>query len=117
MAFVLYVRAQAEGGVVTCEGQTLTVKKANAVTLLLSAGTSFNGADKPPGREGRDPVSVALPPLKAAEKQNYAALLARHLVDYQKLFRRVEIDLGQDAGAGKVVPSQDWSPRAVAGVV
>lgn len=99
MTFDLHVRALAEGGVVACDGQTLTVTNANAVTLLLSAGTSFNGPDKSPGREGRDPTAEALRPLVAAQKRSYADLLKRHVADHQKLFRRVEIDLGQASGA------------------
>ena len=83
-----------EGGTVTCDGQRLTVTKANAVTLLISAGTSYNGPFKSPGREGRDATAEAVRPLAAAEKHTYAQLLTRHQADHQKLFRRVDIDLG-----------------------
>jgi alpha-L-fucosidase 2 len=99
MTFNLYVRAFAEGGKVSCDGETLSVTSANAVTLLLSAGTSFNGPDKSPGREGRDPVAGALRPLKAAQTKSYDDLLTRHVFDYQKLFRRVELHLGETSGA------------------
>jgi alpha-L-fucosidase 2 len=99
MTFALHVRALAEGGRVNSEGQTLTVAHADAITLLLSAGTSFNGPDKSPGHEGRDPEAEALRPLMAAQKLPYSELTARHLADYQKLFRRVQIDLGQAAAA------------------
>ena len=102
MTFDLHVRAFAAGGVVACDGKILTVTNADAVTLLLSAGTSFNGADKSPGREGRDPVAEALRPLKAAQKKSYDELLARHVADYQKLFRRVEINLGENPAAEKL---------------
>jgi alpha-L-fucosidase 2 len=94
MTFDLHVRALAEGGTVACDGRTLSVTNANAVTLLLSAGTSYNGPDKSPGRAGRDPVVAAAGPLAAAQKQSYAKLLARHLADYQALFRRVDLNLG-----------------------
>ena len=102
MTFDLHVRAFAAGGVVACDGKILTVTNADAVPLLLSAGTSFNGADKSPGREGRDPVAEALRPLKAAQKKSYDELLARHVADYQKLFRRVEINLGENPAAEKL---------------
>ena len=100
MTFDIHLHAVADGGQVACDGQTLSVTNANAVTLLLSAGTSFNGADKSPGRAGRDPVVEALRPLQAAQKKSYAELLARHVADYQKLFHRVDIDLGETAGVG-----------------
>jgi alpha-L-fucosidase 2 len=99
MTFDLRVRILAEGGGVTSGGSTITVAGANAVTLLLSAGTSFNGPDKSPGRAGRDPTAEALRPLAAAAKLPYAELLARHEADYQALFRRVQLDLGHVAEA------------------
>jgi len=99
MTFDLRVCAQAEGGTVSCDGKSLSVTNASAVTLLLSAGTSFNGPDKSPGREGRDPVMEAVRPLLAAQKRSYPDLLKRHEADYQKLFRRVDLNLGQTPGA------------------
>jgi alpha-L-fucosidase 2 len=110
----LRVRALADGGSTRCDGATLTVSKANSVTLLLSAGTSFNGPDKSPGREGRDPAAEALRPLAAAQKLDYQKLLDRHLDDYQKLFRRVRIDLGQDSEA-RNLPTDERLFRFVKG--
>ena len=95
MTFDLHVRAMAEGGKVACDGQTLSVSNANAVTLLLSAATSFNGADKSPGRAGRDASAEAIQALKKAEKRSFRDLLSRHVADHQKLFRRVELNLGR----------------------
>ncbi len=106
MTFDLHVRALADGGTVACDGTTLSVTNANAVTLLLSAATSFNGPDKSPGREGRDPVAAALPRLQAAQQRDYAQLLARHLADYQTLFQRVAINLGQGPGATELTTDQ-----------
>jgi alpha-L-fucosidase 2 len=95
MTFDLHIRALADGGKMSCNGKILSVSNANTATLLLSASTSFNGADKSPGREGRDPVAIAVKYLNAAQSKSYCDLLARHLADYQKLFRRVEIKLGE----------------------
>ena len=114
MTYNLRVRAIAEGGAVGCEGQTLTVTQANAVTLLLSAGTSFNGPDKSPGREGRDAKTEALRPLAAAQQRSYPDLLARHVADHRKLFRRVELDLGQAPGANDL-PTDERLVRFVNG--
>lgn len=98
----LHVRVLAEGGRVTAGGAALTVEGADAVTLLVSAGTSYNGFDKSPGREGRDPASVALPPLAAAAALPYAELLTRHEADHRALFRRVSLDLGATPGAAEL---------------
>ncbi len=99
MTFDLRVRAIVEHGSVVCDGQTLTVTGANAVTLLISAGTSFNGYDKSPGREGLDPSAIAGRYLAAAQAHAYAELLARHTADHQALFRRVSLDLGRSTAA------------------
>jgi alpha-L-fucosidase 2 len=106
MRFDLYVRAYTHGGKIASDGKSLTVTNADVVTLLLSAGTSFNGPDKSPSRDGRDSSAVALGPIKAAEKQSFDNLLARHISDYQKLFRRVEINLGETAGASDLTTEE-----------
>jgi len=99
MTFDLRIRALVEGGTVSCDGQTLEVAGADAVTLLLAAGTSFNGFDKSPGRQGRDPAVPAARDLAAAQARPYAALLARHEADHRALFRRVALDLGSSPAA------------------
>ncbi len=99
MTFDLRVQAIAQGGTVTCDGSVLSVENADAVTLLISAGTSFNGYDKSPTKQGRNPAVEALRPLTAAQARTYPDLLSRHLADYQALFRRVDINLGRADGA------------------
>ncbi|WP_414660063.1 glycoside hydrolase family 95 protein [Horticoccus sp. 23ND18S-11] len=100
MTFDFRVRIVTEGGAVQRDGAALTVTKANAVTVLISAGTSFNGFDKSPARQGRDPSAIATQHLKAAQSRGYDELIARHTADHQRLYRRVELDLGSAAGAG-----------------
>ena len=95
MSFDLRVRALPEGGSVACDGQALTVTGADAVTLIVAAGTSFNGFDKSPVREGRDPAVAPARDLAAAQARAYSDLLARHEADHRRLFRRVSLDLGR----------------------
>ena len=99
MTFVARVRILAEGGRIEANDATLHVTNADAVTLLISAGTSFNGPDKSPAREGVDPAPIALRHLAAAQSRPYAELLARHVQDHQTLYRRVSLELGQAASA------------------
>jgi alpha-L-fucosidase 2 len=88
--FESLVEVQNEGGSVTADGSALTVSKANAVTLLLSCGTSFvNWHDA-----GGDPSVRAEHDLQSASTRAYADLRERHVQDHQALFRRVSIDLG-----------------------
>ena len=102
MRFDLRVRVLAQGGTVTRGGSTLAVANADAVTLLLSAGTSFAGSDKSPGRDGRDATAEALRPLERAQATVYEALVAHHVADHQGLFRRVALDLGSSVGAAEL---------------
>ena len=98
MRMVLLAQVLAEGGRVTAGGAVIEVERADAVTLLLSAGTSYNGPDKSPGREGRDPMAQATGFLAAARARGIAQLRERHTEDYRNLFRRVSLDLGQAPG-------------------
>ena len=95
MNYEVRVRAVAQGGRVSTADNELVVEGADAVTLLLSAATSFNGFDKSPGLEGVDPAPVAEAQLDAAATKSFEQLLEDHVADYRSLFRRVELDLGE----------------------
>lgn len=100
--FDLHVHLRADGGTVSASEGRISVAQSNSVTLLLSAGTSFNGPSKSPGRDGRDPVAVALESLNAAKQLSSEELRARHIADYQELFHRVTLDLGHAPAANKL---------------
>ncbi|MDP0500830.1 MAG: glycoside hydrolase family 88 protein [Verrucomicrobiota bacterium JB022] len=90
MAFAARVKVLAEGGKVTTEGDTLTVSKANAVTILLSGDTNFTHFDE----LSTDPVAETAKVIEAAAGKSYDALARRHAEDYEPLFDRVDIELG-----------------------
>jgi alpha-L-fucosidase 2 len=101
MTFDVRVRALATGGKVECTDQALTVTDADAVTLIIGSGTSFNGYDKSPGRAGRDASAEVAAVMSAAALRTHAELQQRHEADYRKLFDRVQLDLGPSAMAGR----------------
>jgi alpha-L-fucosidase 2 len=88
------VRAITKGGKTTVEAGKISVASADEVTLLITAATSYRKFDDVSG----DPESIAKTQLAAAAKKSFAKLLAAHLADYQALFRRVALDLGQSEG-------------------
>ena len=94
MTFDVRVRVLATGGKISCDGQTLDVNGADAVTLLIAAGTSFNGYNRSPGRDGRDASALVSATLMKAAEKNFAQLNARHEADYRHVFDRVKLDLG-----------------------
>ncbi len=86
LRFCALLRALAEGGKIVASGQDVRVDGANAVTFLLSAATSFRG---------QDPEQVCGKHLAGAAAKRYAELRGAHVADHRRLFRRVEIALGE----------------------
>ena len=96
MNFEVHVKLVAEGGTIKQQNNELVVTNANAVTIYLSEATSFNGFNKSPGREGKDPSVEAKANLNNVLKKSFAQIKAAHIKDYQSLFKRVELNLGVD---------------------
>jgi len=80
------VRAISDGGSVKTIGNRLIVKDANTVTLILSAATSFRY---------EDPEHQCIQIIEKAAEKNYETLRQTHITDYQLLFRRVNLEIGQ----------------------
>ncbi|TCC89082.1 glycoside hydrolase family 95 protein [Pedobacter frigiditerrae] len=93
MNFEIHVKVKLDGGSVKANGDQLTIKNANSVTLYLSEATSFNGFDKSPGFEGKDPAVEAKSKLQNAFVKSFAQIKATHKNDYQQLFNRVVFNL------------------------
>ncbi len=91
--FTVLVRALAEGGNVTSEADPpcLQIENANAVTLLVSIGTSFQDRENVNG----DADKTAQAFLDAASPKTYADLKTAHRQDYTLLYGRVKLDLGE----------------------
>jgi alpha-L-fucosidase 2 len=94
---VLNYQAQAlvlhDGGSLEVAGDKLAFTNANSLTVLLDAGTDFV-QDRTRGWHGEAPHARLTPQLKAATQVPFAKLLAEHVADYQKLYRRVVLKLG-----------------------
>jgi len=95
MFFAARLHATAVGGTVSMDGDTLLVRAANEVVLLLSAGTSFNGFRKSPSREGSDASKRARQDIERARRKTFIELRRTHTTDYKRLFDRVSLDLGE----------------------
>jgi alpha-L-fucosidase 2 len=93
--FLALARAVVQGGSTSSSGGTLTVSGADAVTLLISIGTSYVDYRNANG----DYQGIAWGHLNAATARTYDDLRARHVADYRELFGRTSIDLGRTAAA------------------
>lgn len=84
------------GELVSCDAsRTICVKGADSVVILFAVKTSFNGFDKLPFLEGKEYRQVLHNVLEAAAKYSWEELLAHHLSDYQPLFNKIKLDLGE----------------------
>ena len=72
---------------------SLSVQNADAVTLLFSAATNYR--QQYPNYRGEHPHRALSQTVSAARGKTPAQLRAAHLQDYQGLFNRVSLDIGQ----------------------
>ncbi|RME95973.1 MAG: glycoside hydrolase family 95 protein [Verrucomicrobia bacterium] len=95
MRFEARLQVRCRGGAVSAEGDSLQIRHADEVTLLLAAATSFvNYRDV-----SADPAARCARVLDAAARWSADELLARHQADHRALFGRVDIDLGRTEAA------------------
>ncbi|MFC4600522.1 glycosyl hydrolase family 95 catalytic domain-containing protein [Cohnella hongkongensis] len=90
LKFEIHLQAASTDGRVETYGNRIVIQHATEAVLLLAAATSFNGFDRDPWHDGKDPAEQCLSRLSAASPQAYEQLLARHTADYRRLFDRVE---------------------------
>jgi alpha-L-fucosidase 2 len=83
--FTAMLRAVPEGGRVRTEGSSLRVEGAKAVTLFVTAATVVRESS---------PADAVRRSIAAAMKKPFSRLRADHVADYQRYFRRVDLDLG-----------------------
>ncbi len=93
--FAARVEVRAANGIVSAHDGALRVKNSDEILLILTIGSSYNGFDKSPSREGTDASAQARAALDATRGQTYAQLRARHVEDYRALFDRVALRLGE----------------------
>jgi alpha-L-fucosidase 2 len=75
------------------EKQTVSFAGADSVTILLAAGTDYL-PDSDKGWRGEPPHDRVTKQIDAAAAKPYKTLSAAHTADFQRLFLRVQLDLG-----------------------
>lgn len=81
-------------GTISFSDHSISLKDGSEALIVVSLATSFNGFDKNPATEGIDDGALAKKQLSKAIAIPYLTLKDEHLVDYQKFFNRVALDLG-----------------------
>lgn len=85
LTYTAAVKAVADGGKVSIIGEHLFVEAADAVTLILTAASTFRYPE---------PELRCLDVLSGAAAETYERLKARHIEDYAPLFDRMKLTLG-----------------------
>ncbi|MGE5609740.1 MAG: glycosyl hydrolase family 95 catalytic domain-containing protein, partial [Bacillota bacterium] len=105
MRFESHLRVVPTGGKVTNLAGKVNVESADSVMLLLTAATDYRGAE---------PEATCRAQLAAAS-QPFAALRESHVAAHQRLFRRVDLDLGSAGEAVENLPTDDRLMRVRSG--
>ncbi len=92
MRFAAALRVSAEGGSVRAVERHLEISDGKAVTILFSNATSFKTYRDIDG----DPLKAVKDCLDKASAKSFDELRRAHITDFDRLFSRVELSLGED---------------------
>ncbi len=96
LAYEMQVQVLPQGGVLTIiDNKKIQITNADSVVILLAAGTNY--AQRYPHYRGAHPHQKVQQILDAAATKSFAQLQAAHRQDYQRLFNRVTLNIGQGA--------------------
>jgi len=102
MRYASQVQVLNEGGKLAVEGGKITFTGADAITLILGAGTSYvNDATR--RFNGEAPLPRVAAQVAAAPR--WPSLLAAHERDYAAQFKRVAVDFGDTPAVRRVLPT------------
>ena len=104
LRFAAIVRVLPEDGSVRADDGRLEVTGASAVTILVSNATSFRNYRDIDG----DALAAARGYLDRAARRSFEDLRRRHVADFQALFSRVQLQLGDTV-------SRETTDRRIAG--
>ena len=94
--FEIHLKIKALGGKTKVTNGKINVSNSSKVTLYITDATSYNGFDKSPGLEGKNPNIEAKANLDKAFTKSFKQIKEAHLTDYQKLFSRVSLNLADN---------------------
>ena len=101
MYFAVALQAHVEGGTSKIKDDSLVVTGATSVTLLVTAATGFRGALLAPDTPLDAVIAKARRQLDGISSKRFPDLRTRHVQDYQRLFHRVSLDLGEPPALAK----------------
>ncbi|MGE5359691.1 MAG: glycosyl hydrolase family 95 catalytic domain-containing protein [Bacteroidales bacterium] len=100
-----------DGGRVSNAGGVIDVEGANSVTLLITGATNYPGLGKGGPDTSIEPARVCAATLAKATSRPYDALVAAHVADHQRYFRRVTLTLGPANAGAEGLPTNERLDR------
>ncbi len=97
LTFDARVRAIPTGGTLTRNGDTLAVRGARELVVLIAMATSYRRFDD----VGGDPAAITRGQIDRATAHGHARIAREAVAAHRPLFRRVSLDLGRGAGADR----------------
>ena len=91
LKFEVRAKVTADGGKVSTNENSISVVNADSATVLIALATSYKNYEDVSG----NPDAKVKSQLSAASGKKPDDLLARHITEHQRLFRRVSLDLGR----------------------
>ncbi|GMH02832.1 hypothetical protein Nepgr_004671 [Nepenthes gracilis] len=93
---ILNLQINGSDGVIhNLDGVKLRVERSDSAVLILVASSSFSGPFTNPSDSQKIPTVDSLNMLSSIKNLSYSDLYAHHLDNYQKLFRRVTLQLSK----------------------
>jgi alpha-L-fucosidase 2 len=96
------VKLIAPGADISVTDKGIQLTNGQEALILVSAATSFNGPFKSPAFEGKAYGAIADSILNRAAQSDWNSLKQKQTSDYQALFNRVKLDLGQLPGTDTI---------------
>lgn len=97
------MRFQVEARVLETDGTldhtdfAVSVSQAKTALIVVAIATSYNGFDKEPGTEGKNPENQIKAALNGARCRSFKEIRKAHILDFQSYFDRVEFSVGDAA--------------------
>ncbi|MBM3890569.1 MAG: glycoside hydrolase family 95 protein, partial [Verrucomicrobia bacterium] len=98
------------GGSLQARDGNIEFSGCDSVTFLIAAGTNYV-MDYAKQFRGADPRETLAARLKAASAKSFDELKAAHIADFQTLFNRVALDLGDTAADRLALPTDQRKVR------
>ena len=108
--FAAAYKAVAENGSVTTQGGSINVDSADAVTIYITVATDYN-RDDTSNPLTKDLAQECLGTIATAVSKGFKAVKDDAIASHQKLFRRVELELGEPSNANTLKRLQGYKQK------